>query len=371
MSGEENTSPAGPVAKSEILEIPQYVQGKSALPGNDSAIKLSSNESSFGPSPKAIEAYKDMAAHLHRYPDGSQYELREAIADAYSLDANKIICGNGSDEILDMVYRSYLGRDDEVILSTNHFVMCSLYARMQAAKIRFAKENSFKTDVEDLLSLVNDKTRMVTIANPNNPTGTYLTSEEIRQIHAGLPSNVLFVIDGAYAEYPVEDDYDCGSKLVEEFDNVIVTRTFSKIYGLAALRIGWAYCPDSVIDVLQRIRSPFNTTSPSMAAAVAAVKDPQHIEKVRQHTAAWLKKIRTALEELGIEVVPSASNFYLLNFKNCEGKTSAEAASYLENNGVIPRPQGPAGDEDILRITVGLDEENEAVLKILKAYMSE
>ncbi len=369
MSVEQQNPGQYPQAKAEILEIPQYVQGKSALPGKETAIKLSSNESSFGPSPMAIGAFTDMASQLHRYPDGSQDELKDAIAEVYALDSQKIICGNGSDEILDMIYRSYLQKDDEVILSTNHFVMCSLYARMQAAKIRFAKENDFKTDIDDLLSLVNEKTRMVTIANPNNPTGTYLSADELRRIHAGLPSSVLFVIDGAYAEYPVEDDYQTGTDLVDEFDNVIVTRTFSKIYGLAALRIGWAYCPNNVIDVLQRIRSPFNTNAPSMAAAIAAVKDRDYIEKVRQHTARWLKTIKVELEKLGIEVVPSAANFYLLNFRQCAGKSAAEASSYLEDNGVIPRPQAPTGDEDILRITVGLDKENEAVIRILTDYM--
>ena len=369
MSAEEKTIKSGPQAKEEILEIPQYVQGKSALPGKQTAIKLSSNESSFGPSPVAIGAFTDMASQLHRYPDGSQYDLRQAIAEVYSLSEQKIICGNGSDEILDMIYRSYLGKDDEVILSTNHFVMCSLYARMQAAKIKFAKENSFKTDIDDLLSLVNEKTKMVTIANPNNPTGTYLSADELRKIHSGLPSHVLFVIDGAYAEYPVAEDYSTGTELVDEFDNVIVTRTFSKIYGLAALRIGWAYCPENVIDVLQRIRSPFNTNAPSMAAAIAAVKDTDFIEKVRQHTARWLQNIKKELESLGIEVVPSAANFYLLNFRQCEGKSAAEASQFLETHGVIPRPQAPAGDEDILRITVGLDKENEAVISILTEYM--
>lgn len=370
MQADVESSDSGPEPNSEIMKIAPYVQGKSGIPGQENPIKLSSNESSFGPSPSAIEAYRAMGTSLHRYPDGSQQDLRQAISEVYSLDADKIICGNGSDELLDLVYRSYLKSGDEVILSTNHFVMCSLYAQIQGAKVSLAKEIDFKTDVDDLLARVGPETRMVTLANPNNPTGTYLSSADIRKIHAGLPSNVLFIIDEAYAEYVTSEDFESGIKLVEEFDNVIVTRTFSKIYGLSALRIGWAYCPTRIIDVLQRIRSPFNTNSPSMAAALAAVKDTAYIEKVKEHTARWQKKIKSELERVGIEVVPSVTNFYLVNFENCEGKSAKEAVQILEASGIIPRAVSTGSAETKIRITVGLDEENEAVLKVLKDYMS-
>jgi histidinol-phosphate aminotransferase len=369
MPSEEIKAVNAPQARAEILQISPYVQGKSALPGQNEPIKLSSNESSFGPSPKAIKAYQAAAASLHRYPDGSQNQLRQTISDTYNLDVNKIICGNGSDELLDLIYRSYLCAGDEIILSTNHFVMCALYAKIQGAKIILADEDDYVTNVDDILGKVTSKTRMVTLANPNNPTGTYLNREQIRKIHSGLPANVLLIVDGAYAEYAAQEDYDSSTDLVDEFENVIVTRTFSKIYGLSALRVGWAYCPLAIIDILQRIRSPFNVNSPAMAAAIAAVKDSEYIDKVRKHTAEWQLRMQNELGALGISVIPSASNFYLLNFNQCEGKSAAEAASFLESDGIIPRPVTASAGDDVLRITVGLDSENEAVISSLTKYM--
>lgn len=359
-----------PKANSEILEIAPYVQGKSGLPEISDPIKLSSNESSFGPCPAAREAYNKAAEQLHRYPDGSQDALRRSIAGVLDLNAERIICGNGSDELLDLIYRSYLSKGDEVVLSRNHFVMCALYAKIQGANVVFADENNFRTDIDDLLARVSDKTKIVTLANPNNPTGTYLRDSEIRAIHAGLPSNVLLIIDGAYAEYVVQDDFTDSTALVEEFENVIVTRTFSKIYGLSALRIGWAYCPPAVIDVLQRIRSPFNTNSPAMAAAEAAVKDQAYIEKIRVHTAEWMLKIARELEGAGISVVPSSTNFYLLVFTGCTDRSAPEAAAFLEARGIIPRAVASTESDDYLRITVGLEHENTAVIEALKAYMA-
>ncbi len=370
MPSEKNMTAKVPQARAEILEISPYVQGKSAISGQTAPIKLSSNESSFGPSPKAIEAYQSQATALHRYPDGSQSPLRQAIADIYNLDADKIICGNGSDEILDLIYRTYLSSGDDIILSANHFVMCALYAKIQGANIVLAGENNYVTSVDDLLSKLTPETRMVTLANPNNPTGTYLNAEQIRRIHSGLPSDVLFVIDGAYAEYVTCDDYDNACGLVDEFDNVVVTRTFSKIYGLSALRAGWAYCPTAVVDILQRIRSPFNVNSPAMAAAIAAVNDVNYIDRVRLHTADWQQRIQKELGALGIRVIPSVANFYLLNFNECEGKSALDAAGFLETEGIIPRPVSTSDGDDVLRITVGLDAENEAVIKALTKYMS-
>ena len=370
MQAEPKTTQSLPRARKEILEISPYIQGKSAIPGQQEAIKLSSNESSFGPSPAAIEAYQSVATSLHRYPDGSQHKLKKAISDVHELDIDKIICGNGSDEILDLIYRSYLAPGDEIVLSTNHFVMCSLYAKIQGAKIVFAEEDNYITSVEDVLNKITPKTRMVTIANPNNPTGTYLNSDQIRQIHAGLPSDVLFIIDAAYAEYVSHDDYESGTGLVDEFENVITTRTFSKIYGLSALRIGWAYCPVSIIDTLQRIRSPFNTNSAAMATATAAVKDTAYIKNIREHTVRWLKIIENELGALGIAVIPSAANFYLLNFNQCEGRSAQGAADHLQARGIIPRPVNANAGDDVLRITVGLDAENEAVINALTEYMS-
>ncbi len=370
MHPDSKTASGAPQARSEILNISPYVQGKSSLAGEEEPIKLSSNESPFGPCPAAIEAYQSIASRLHRYPDGSQDELRQAIAGVYQLNVDNIICGNGSDEILDLIYRSYLNPGDEIILSSNHFVMCSLYAKVQGANIIFADEHDFVTDVDDLLNKVTPRTRMVTLANPNNPTGTYLNNKQIRKIHSGLPSNVLFIIDSAYGEYVTPDDFDSGMDLVERYENVIVTRTFSKIYGLSALRLGWAYCPSAIIDILQRVRSPFNTNSAAMAAATAAVKDTAYIAKVKEHTAGWINRIENELSKLGIVITPSVANFYLLHFNQCEGKTAKSAAKFLESKNIIPRSMTTTEGEDVVRISVGLDSENEAVIAALQEYMS-
>ena len=369
MSPKSDAVSKKPQARSEIKKIAPYVQGKSELAGTQKIIKLSSNESSFGPSPRAVAAYQDMASNLHRYPDGSQTALREAIAKANGLDVSKIICGNGSDEILDLIYRSYLTSEDEIILSRNHFVMCALYAQIQGANIVYAEEKDYKTRIDDLLSKINERTRLVALANPNNPTGTYLKESEIREIHAGLPTDVILILDGAYAEYVMHDDFEDGCSLVDEFDNVVVTRTFSKIYGLSALRIGWAYCPLDVIDSLQRIRSPFNANSPAMAAAIAAVEDSDYINKIRKHTADWQLTMQYELGVIGIEVIPSVSNFYMLSFEKCKDKNAEGAAKHLESRGIIPRLLKSSGT-DVLRITVGLDAENQAVLDALSDYMS-
>jgi histidinol-phosphate aminotransferase len=222
-------------------------------------------------------------------------------------------------------------------------------------------------DVDAMLARVTDKTRFCTIANPNNPTGTYLTGDELRRLHAGLPDNCLFLIDDAYAEYVTAQDYTDGTALVDEFDNVVMTRTFSKIYGLPALRIGWAYCSASVFDLVQRIRTPFNTNGPALVAAEAAVRDGDYIAALRADNADWRDRISAALTRMGIEVIPSQANFYLMRFDEATGKSGTEAAAFLQSRGIIPRPAG--GSDQFLRITIGVDHENEAVLSALGDYM--
>lgn len=370
MHSDANNTIKRPSPRAEILNLPVYKQGKSLLAGVEAVVKLSSNESPFGPSPAAIAAYQSLATSLYRYPDGSQAQLKQAIAEVHGLDVERIICGNGSDELLDLAYRAYLAPGDEIILSCNHFSMCAIYAKIQGATLVIAEETNYLTSVEDLLSKVSDRTRMVTLANPNNPTGTCLNSRQLREIHAGLPAGVLLVIDGAYAEYVTQDDYESGTQLVDEYENVLLTRTFSKIYGLSALRIGWAYGPAHVIDVLQRIRSPFNTNSAAMAAAAAAVRDVAYIENIRQHTARWIIRLSRNLRELGITVVSSAANFYLLDFSTCKDKSASGAQHWLEARGIIPRAMKTGEGVEVLRITVGLDSENEAVLAALTDYMS-
>ncbi len=351
-----------------VLRLAPYKQGQSSIEGVSNPIKLSSNESSQGPSPKAIEAYQQAGALLHRYPDGSQQALREAIGEVHGLDPNRIICGNGSDELIQLMVRAYVGTGDEALLSENGFVMSNIHCISQGADLVIAPEKDYRVDVDAMLARVTDKIRFCTIANPNNPTGTYLTGDELRKLHAGLPDNCLLLIDDAYAEYVTADDYSDGSELVDEFDNVVMTRTFSKIYGLPSLRIGWAYCSEEVFGLVQRIRTPFNTNGPALAAAAAAVRDVDYIAGIREHNAVWLQRIKEALEALGIEVLPSQANFYLMRFDEASGKSGTEAAAYLQSRGIIPRPAG--GSDQFLRITVGLAEENEAVLAAIRDYMS-
>lgn len=350
-----------------VLRLAPYQQGQSEIEGVAEPIKLSSNESSQGPSPDAIEAYLQIAQQLNRYPDGAQTALREAIADVHGLDPARIICGNGSDELIQLMARAYVGYGHEALLSENGFVMSSIHCTAQGAAIVTAPEKDYRVDVDAMLERVSEKTRFCTIANPNNPTGTYLTGDELRRLHAGLPDNCLLLIDGAYAEYVTADDYEDGRALVDAAENVVMTRTFSKIYGLPSLRIGWAYCSQSVADLVQRIRTPFNTNGPALAAATAAIKDTDWIEDIRRHNSEWRERIAQSLAELDIEVIPSQANFYLLRFAENSGKSGTEAAAFLQSRGIIPRPAG--GSDQFLRITIGLDHENQAVLDALTDYL--
>jgi len=358
-----------PIANEEILTITPYQQGKGVIDNFSDPIKLSSNESAFGPSPRAIAAYRKLADTLYRYPDGSQTQLRQAIAEIHGLDAEQIICGNGSEELLGLAIRTHIHPGDELLLSENHFIMCPIYGKSQGAHIVLAPEKNFTIDVDAMLDHVSGKTRVVTIANPNNPTGTYIPEKELRRLHKHLPADVLLIIDNAYCEYVKEKDYAEGMDLLERHDNVMVTRTFSKIHGLAGLRIGWAYCKGEVLDAMQRIRTPFNANAAAMAAAAAAIKDIEHVKMVRDHNYRSLSHINTELTNIGLSVIPSVANFYLLNFKALGPYNATDAASFLESRGIIPRPAG-AADSNMLRITVGLEHENHAVIKALTEYMN-
>lgn len=358
---------SGPQARPGVMRLSPYQQGQSAIEGISNPIKLSSNESSQGPSPLAIEAYQQAASQLNRYPDGSQSALREAIGETYDLNPQRIICGNGSDELIQLMARAYVGDGQEALLSENGFIMSNIHCTAQGADLVIGAERNYQVDVNAMLTLVSDKTRFCTIANPNNPTGTYIDGSELRRLHAGLPDNCLFLIDEAYAEYATAEDYDTGIALADEFDNVVVTRTFSKIYGLPFLRIGWAYCSAGIADLVQRIRTPFNTNGAAMAAAAAAVKDTAYIEEIRTHNASWRERISRTLTEMGIEVIPSQANFYLLRFAKDSNKSGGAAAAFLQSRGIIPRPA--SGADEFLRITIGVGHENEAVLHALSDYM--
>jgi histidinol-phosphate aminotransferase len=350
-----------------VMQLSSYEQGESKIDGVEEPIKLSSNESSHGPSPMALEAYQQHAKQLNRYPDGSQSALRRAISKVYDLDFGKIICGNGSDELINLFVRAYVCPGDEALMSENGFIMSNIHCIAQGAKLVIAAEKNYRVDVDAMLERVSDKTRFCTIANPNNPTGTWISDSEVRRLHAGLPDDCLLLIDNAYAEYVDEPGFASGEDMVEEFDNVVMTRTFSKIYALSSLRIGWAYCPNEIISVLHRIRTPFNTNGAALATAEAAVLDTQFTQGVKEHNNQSLSRITEELSRLGIEVIPSSTNFYLLKFDSASGKSGADAASFLQSRGIIPRPAG--GSDEFLRVTVGLEHENDAVIQALTDYM--
>lgn len=356
------------IPKPGILDIEPYKGGKSKIQGKAQVIKLSSNETPLGPSPKAIEAYKKASAYLHRYPDDSTYDLRHAIGNVHHLDPERIICGAGSDEIISLLCRAYAGYQDEIIYTQHGFLMYPINAKAVGAKPIAVAETHLKTDIETILTAVTPRTKIVFIANPNNPTGSYINKATLHSLRARLRQDILLVLDGAYTEYVNEPDYSAGIELVDSGDNTVMTRTFSKIYGLAALRLGWGYCPASIIDILQRIRDPFNTSFPANAAGVAAAEDQAFIKHAQDFNREWRQWLHEAIVALGLHVHPSATNFLLVQFPG--GAAQAEAANqHLLNEGIIVRLVRSYGLPECLRITVGLEKENKAVVKALGQFM--
>ncbi len=357
-----------PQPKPGILDIAPYVGGKSQSKSGKPVVKLSSNESPLGASPEAINAYKEAAEHLHRYPDGNAVKLREAIADVQKLPFEQIMCGCGSDELIGLLVHAYAGAGDEVLYPEHGFLMYKIYAQSFGATPVTAKEKGLRTDVDTLLAAVTPRTKIVFVANPNNPTGSYINKAEMKRLHDGLPPHVILAIDGAYAEYPRSDDYSDGRELVAASQNVVMLRTFSKIYGLSALRLGWAYAPAHIVDVLNRIRGPFNVSSPSISAGAAAMRDEAFTEKARVFNEKWLPWLSKELTAIGLTVHPSIGNFILVQFPG--GKHSASAANlYMMDEGLIPREVANYGLPDCLRITIGLEENNRAVVKALTNFM--
>ena len=361
-----------PSPKPGIMTINAYVGGESELDGRDRIIKLSSNEGAFGPSPMAQEAYRQAASNLHRYPDGGAGALREAIGVRHNVDASKIVCGAGSDEVISLLCQAYAGPGDEVLYSEHGFLMYPIAAQVVGATPVSAPEVDLTSHVDSLLQQVNDNTRLLFLANPNNPTGTYLANNEMKRLRQELREDVILVIDAAYAEYATRDDYSPGIDLVDAAANVVMTRTFSKIYGLGGARLGWAYCPADIAGVLNRIRGPFNVSAPAMAAGLAALEDVSFTNKARDHNDQWLAWTRTQLLGLGLDVPASAGNFVLARFTDTRGRNdnAAEAAdNFLKDRGIIVRAMNSYGLDDCLRITIGQEDEMHAVVDALKEFL--
>ena len=358
-----------PKPRPGVLEISPYVPGKSQAPGVAKIFKLSSNETPLGPSPKAIAAYHAVAEHLQDYPEGSAAELREAIGRAFGLDPARIVCGAGSDDILNLLARAYLADGDEAIHTTHGFLVYPIATLGTGAKPVVAPEKDFTADVDAILKAVTPRTKMVFLANPNNPTGTYLPFDEIKRLHKGLPPHVLFVIDAAYAEYVRRNDYEAGIELVATSDNVVMTRTFSKIYGLAALRLGWMYGPAHVVDAVNRVRGPFNVNSAVMQAGIAAIADTAHHERARDHNTRWLEWLLEEIAKLGLKVTPSVANFVLIHFPDTKGRTAKDADAFLTKRGLILRYVAVYKLPNALRLTVGSEEANRLVVKALAEFV--
>ena len=358
-----------PQPRPEILAIDPYVPGKSHVPGVAKVHKLSSNESPLGPSPKAVEAVRALASSLEFYPDGASTALREAIGRRHGLDPSRIICGNGSDELLALLAHVFLHPGDEGLYSQYGFLTYPICIRAAGGVPVVAEETDRTASVDAILGKVSARTRIVYLANPNNPTGTYIPYSEVKRLHAGLPPHTLLVIDAAYAEYVTRNDYAAGVELASSEDNVVMTRTFSKIHGLAGLRIGWAYGSAHVVDALNRVRGPFNLNGAAQAAGLASLDDHAHIEGAIAHNARWLPWLAEAIAELGIEVTPSVGNFLLLTFPRRCGRTAADADAFLSARGFILRAVGAYGFPDSLRLTVGGEEANRGVVAALAEFM--
>ncbi len=357
-------------AKDSIYYISPYVGGESNSVPNPElgyVIKLSSNEGPFGPSPKAMEAVAKMTDQMHRYPDGGCTALRQALAEKNSINANNIVCGAGSDEIISFLCHSYVGEGENIVYSAHGFLMYAIYAKTAGGKAIAAPEKNLCADVDALINAVNDRTKILFIANPNNPTGSYLKRDKIEELHSRLPKDIILVLDGAYAEYVDDPNYTDGHDLVEKHDNIVVTRTFSKAYGLGGMRVGWGHASDSIVDIMNRVRGPFNVSNVAQAAALVALKDEEFLQK----SIASNKKCRDyTAEELinaGLIVHPSAGNFLLVDFGSEDKAEGTRLA--LKAQGILVRQVGGYGLPTCLRITIGTEDEMKLAVQGIKDYI--
>jgi histidinol-phosphate aminotransferase len=355
-----------PTPRAGLLAIDPYVPGKSGPAGAARVFKLSANETPLGPSPTAIEAVRALAPEAALYPDGASTAIREAIGARFALDPSRVICGAGSDNILELLAIAYVGPGDEGLYSQYGFLEYKIVILAAGGTPVVAPEEDYTAGVDALLAKVTPRTKIVFLANPNNPTGSYLPASEIARLAAALPRETLLVLDAAYAEYVTTADYEAGAALVDAHDNVVMTRTFSKIFGLAGLRLGWGYGPAHVIETLNRIRSPFNVSSPASAAGIAALQDRAHLEAAIAHNAKWLPWLTQEISALGYKVLPSVGNFLAIRF--ADAATAAAADKFLVSRGLVLRAIGAYGMAEFLRLTVGSEEANRLVVAALAEF---
>jgi len=358
---------AAPAPKPGILDIAPYVGGKSKIEGVAEPMKLSSNENALGAGQKAREAYQAAIGNIHIYPDGRASKLRDAVAAHHGLEPERLIFGNGSDEVFALLNQAYLTAGDNIVTGQYGFLAYRISAKANEAEVKLAPEPGFKAEVDALLEQVDERTKLVYVSSPSNPTGSYNTAEEIERLHAALPPHILLVIDEAYAEYVTEPDWKSSFELARNSANIVVTRTFSKIHGLGGLRIGFGYAPLPVAEAVDRIRLPFNVSVPGIEAAVAALGDEAHQTASRELIETWRPRLTQAIRGFGFEVFPSAGNFVLVRFPD-ERRNAQAANDYLNSRGIIVRPVGGYGLPDCLRITVGTEDQNRAVIDALSEF---
>ena len=355
--------------KPNNISAQKYIAGMSFFKKKLARIKLSANESALGPSPKAKKEYIKVSKSFARYPDSDGSYLRESLGNKFKVDKNRIILGAGSDQIFELICKAYLKKDDEVIVPKFSFIIYRIYSRMNGAKIVYSKENNFKVSVQDILKKVTRKTKIIFIANPNNPTGTYISKKDLLFLRKKLRSNILLVVDDAYFEYVKQKDYSSALKLFPNFKNVVVTRTFSKIYGLAGLRVGWGYASKEIINVLNKIKPPFNINSAALFAAAAAVRDSAWLNKEINHVNNWNKKMFNEFKEMKIETNKSYSNFLLVNFNKVK-INSSKVFKLLAKAGILVRKMEVYGIKNSLRITIGKSEENRKLISKLRNILN-
>ena len=358
-----------PRPKAGILDIAPYVAGKAAAAGFAHPIKLSSNENVLGCSPAATAAYAAAASRIHLYPDSRASVLRGAIAERFSLEPDQLVFGCGSDELFMLLAQAYLEPGDNIVQPEFGFMSYRIVARACQAEVRFARQPDLRLDVDEILARVDDRTRMVFLANPDNPSGAWLAESEVRRLRDALPGDVILVLDSAYYEYATDPSIGDPLELARGRENVVVTRTFSKMYGLAGLRVGWGYAPPAVVDALDRIRLPFNVSIPAQEAAVAALADDDFVARSIELVERWRPWMAQQIGGLGLEVYPTQCNFVLIRFPKQPGRTAADAEAFLAARGILVRGLSNYQMPDFIRATVGLEAQNRALVEGLAAFI--
>ena len=351
--------------KPNKINAEKYIAGLSSFKRRTVKIKLSANESALGPSPRARKEFIKVSKNLNRYPDSEGTVLKNTLAKKFKLDPKRIILGSGSDQIFELICKVFLTKNDEVIVPQFSFIIYRIYSKIFGAQIKYAKEKNFKVSVDNILSKVTRKTKIVFLANPNNPTGTIISKKELLRLRKKLRRNILLVIDDAYFEYVKDKNYLSGMRLFSNFKNVIVTRTFSKIYGLAGLRVGWGYGPKNLIYVMNQVKPPFNINRAALFAAVESVKDVKWLNKEIKHVNRWVKIFFNNFKDLGIETNFSYGNFLLINFNKVR-KNSKKIFLKLAKSGILVRKMDIYKIKNSLRITIGSNIENKKLINTLR-----